>query len=520
MIRSRASGCTRVTRPYSGGVSLSLGSIVADQYEVIDVLGTGGMATVYKARHLVTDGLVALKVMDAEHPLAQHSGGRFLREARTAARIRHPGIVTVHDAGDGGGTFWLAMELLEGETLRERLARGPLERDEIRSIFMQLVEVLGRVHAANIVHRDLKPENLFLEQLGHLGVRVRLLDFGIAKFLDDDVGDEVGVLGTIEYMAPEQAHEQIDVDHRADIYAFGVMLYECVTGQVPRPAPTLGELLRSLAIDPLVLANLSPGTARARYVDLARDCLAIERTARPADCDALLGRLAEIAQATAVGPAPSEPPVAHADRRRRWPRSALFAVANLAFGAWVVVAQLHKNEPPPAPTSIVEPKVAPQKKSRPSLPPPLPLPSPPAAASAPELHVDVAPPMAVPPAQSAPPARAVASRPSAALAAKRATATQSLAPAQLAPVVRRDAVRLQHCYEDAVRAGGDASRRVRSLAMRVSINRDGTVSHLDLGPNDFGGMQACIEGLAFRWRFPRAPASTDFVVPLQLDPGT
>ncbi|MEO0323031.1 MAG: protein kinase [Myxococcota bacterium] len=254
------------------------GDIVGDRYVIKGTLGSGGMATVYRAEHVLSRRPVALKVM---HDALNGPGAaeRFRREASAAARIGHPGLVTVYDAGvdPDGGAFFLAMELLEGDHLGLRLRRpGTTRRDGLRLV-RALLEPLVAAHQAGFVHRDLKPQNVLVGADG----TVKLLDLGLAKHRDAKTLTATGnTLGTPHYMAPEQFMNSRDVTPAADVWAAGVVLYEILGGQHPFDAPTpQAVLIRAVTEPPRPLRELVPGLPElAALVDR---CLAREPGERP-----------------------------------------------------------------------------------------------------------------------------------------------------------------------------------------------------------------------------------------------
>jgi tRNA A-37 threonylcarbamoyl transferase component Bud32/uncharacterized membrane protein len=203
--------------------------------EIIAPLGKGGMGAVYKARQTKLDRLVALKVLPAEFNRDPTFAERFLREARALARLNHPGIVAVHDFGEADGQPYFLMEFVEGANLRQVIRAGKLPADQALALVTQVCEALQFAHDEGIIHRDIKPENILLDKRG----RVKIADFGLAKLLGADRVDHTLTathlaMGTMNYMAPEQLDNAARVDHRADIYSLGVVLYEMLTGQVPR----------------------------------------------------------------------------------------------------------------------------------------------------------------------------------------------------------------------------------------------------------------------------------------------
>jgi len=208
---------------------------LSDRYEVERELGAGGMGTVYLARDLRHDRKVALKVFRPEVGAAV-GAERFLREIRLVASLAHPHILPLHDSGDAEGHLYYVTPYIEGETLRDRIRReGPLPIPDTARILHDVADALSAAHARGIVHRDLKPGNVLLS-----GRHALLADFGVAKALDaasDEVGEELTAfgmtVGTPHYMAPEQATGEPDIDHRADVYALGILGYEMLTGKPP-----------------------------------------------------------------------------------------------------------------------------------------------------------------------------------------------------------------------------------------------------------------------------------------------
>ena len=255
------------------------------ELEVLSLLGQGGMGAVYKARQRSLDRLVALKII---RPQSAHDPGfalRFAREARALARLNHPQIVAIHDFGQRDGLYYLIMEFVDGATLRQMMQAGPLTPEQALSIVPQLCETLQYAHNEGVIHRDIKPENILVDCRG----RVKIADFGLAKLAGDDQTDGTltgcrHIFGTPRYMAPEQMQSTRQVDHRADIYSLGVVLYEMLTGEVPmgRFAPPSHRAQVDARLDEIVFRTLERDPER-RYqyaVDVKSDIESITSDAR------------------------------------------------------------------------------------------------------------------------------------------------------------------------------------------------------------------------------------------------
>lgn len=204
-------------------------------YQIIQPLGQGGMATVYKAYHAAMDRYVALKVLSHQFSQSAEFLGRFRHEARLLAKLEHAHILPVHDFGESEGIPYLVMRFLDAGTLKDRLAAGPLDFSEIDRIFTQLAEALAYAHEMGVIHRDIKPSNAMLDRHGS----IFLTDFGIAKLIEGSPQFTMtgAITGTPAYMSPEQAQGE-KIDQRSDIYSLGIVLYEMVTGKVPFEAET------------------------------------------------------------------------------------------------------------------------------------------------------------------------------------------------------------------------------------------------------------------------------------------
>ena len=231
-------------------MSLISGSILNEKYQLVEQIGEGGMATVWRAVQISLDRPVAVKFISVVGPSAPKYVERFLAEAKLAAAIRHRNVIDIVDFGTTDeGTAYMVLELLQGESLADRMARLPaLTLGEIVNIAVLVLSGLQAVHNAGVVHRDLKPENIFLVS-DEDGPYPKLLDFGVSKSVDrkDARGaplTQEGVLvGTPQYMAPEQARGLRDVDHRIDLWAIGVILYEVLAGKLPYDSENVGDIL-------------------------------------------------------------------------------------------------------------------------------------------------------------------------------------------------------------------------------------------------------------------------------------
>ncbi len=234
-----------------------LGALVDGRYEVISVLGEGGMGRVYEVRHAALDRTFAMKVLRPELARELDLGERFIREAKATASVKHPNVVQITDFGRfPDGIPYFVMELLEGQTLGEIIkAGGPLPAGRAIRVIRKVAGALGAAHEAGVVHRDLKPDNVFVvdghDSGGTSGTDVRVVDFGAAKIVGSSRMTRAGVVfGTPHYMSPEQASGQ-SVDHRTDIYALGVIMYEMFTGRVPFEADTyMGVLTQHMFVQP------------------------------------------------------------------------------------------------------------------------------------------------------------------------------------------------------------------------------------------------------------------------------
>lgn len=244
--------------------------------EILECIGRGGMGFVYKARQKRLDRVVALKVLTPELSGDAKFQERFAREARTLARLSHPHIVTLHDFGCVDDIYYLVMEYMDGMNLRELLQAQTLTESEMLDIIPALCRALQYAHSEGVVHRDIKPENILFDSRGH----VKLADFGLAKLatgsaLDPTLTATAQFMGTPYYMAPEQWKSDAPADHRVDLYAMGVVIYELLTGQLPLGHFELPSRLArvSPAVDEVVMRSLqsAPENRYQSAEDVQRD---------------------------------------------------------------------------------------------------------------------------------------------------------------------------------------------------------------------------------------------------------
>ena len=253
-------------------------------HEILSAIGAGGMGEVYKARDTRLNRIVAIKVLPTHLANRADLRERFEREARTIASLNHPHICTLYDTGHQDGTDYLVMEYLEGETLAHRLLKGPLPLEQVLQYSIEVSDALDKAHRKGVTHRDLKPGNIMLTKSG-----AKLLDFGLAKLKHDvspaavslsqlptathAITAEGTILGTIQYMAPEQV-EGKEVDARTDIFAFGAVVYEMATGKKAFAGKTSASIMaKILESNPPPMVSLQPVTPPA-LDHLVRRCLA------------------------------------------------------------------------------------------------------------------------------------------------------------------------------------------------------------------------------------------------------
>jgi eukaryotic-like serine/threonine-protein kinase len=254
-------------------------------YEITAAIGEGGMGQVYKAKDTRLGRTVAIKILPALLAADRQFRERFDREARAISQLDHPHICTLHDVGEQDGIAYLVMPFLDGETLEQRLQRGPLPIAEASQFGIQIADALARAHSARILHRDVKPANVMLTKSG-----ARLLDFGLAKTMAAPVAQvtqtqparlttQGTIIGTFHYMAPEQV-EGADGDVRSDVWGFGCVLYEMLTGARPFDGKSTASVFANILHAPVrPVRDRQPGVGRA-FDHVVQRCLEKDPDAR------------------------------------------------------------------------------------------------------------------------------------------------------------------------------------------------------------------------------------------------
>jgi serine/threonine-protein kinase len=242
--------------------------VVAERFRLNRLLGRGGMGSVWHATHLGLDVPCAVKFIEGEYAQLAEAQSRFEREAKAAASLRSPHVVQILDHGVWQGTPYIAMELLDGEELGKRLQRlGRLSVPDVLKIVGQVARALTKAHAVGIVHRDLKPENIFLVRDDDREI-AKVLDFGIAKATGAIEGSNTktgAMLGTPYYMSPEQAQGIKAVDHRSDLWALAVIVFQALTGRLPFESEALGDLLVRIIVSPIPMPSQFVGDLPAGF---------------------------------------------------------------------------------------------------------------------------------------------------------------------------------------------------------------------------------------------------------------
>ncbi len=308
-----------------------LGTALAGRYLVEGHIGKGGMATVYRARDLKHDRDVALKVLNPELG-AMLGAERFLTEIKVTATLQHPNLLTLIDSGEANGLLYYVMPLLEGETLRARLQReGPLSVDESVRIAIGIANALAYAHARGVIHRDLKPENIILQH----GQPI-VVDFGIALALRNAGGTRLthtGMsIGTPQYMSPEQAAGEREIDGRADIYALGTLLFEMLAGEVPHAGPTAQAVIAKVMTTEARMVTTVRPSVPDRVSAVIHKALSRSPDDRYASADDFVHALAPRTIGETMSPLTTSMPVAPVMSGHSTPTLAGVAIAAAAVG--------------------------------------------------------------------------------------------------------------------------------------------------------------------------------------------
>ncbi len=319
-------------RPADSLIGESLG-----RYRILELLGRGGMGAVYKAKDTMLGREVAIKVLHPAFSINQDRLHRFEQEARAASALNHPNIITIHEFGQEGGVHFIVSELIEGETLRRRMARERMNSDAVLDVSIQIASALNAAHEAGIVHRDIKPENVMVRRDG----LVKVLDFGLAKLGDRPASvafdtnaptspgfkTEPGtILGTMAYMSPEQARG-LAVDARSDLFSLGVAMYEMAAGRSPFARETVADVIVSiLEKEPPPLAEFAPEVPPALETIIGKS-LRKDREERYRTAGELLADLKSVKSGAAVAPVAKKETSA-GPLKRHW-RGAAMAMAAL-----------------------------------------------------------------------------------------------------------------------------------------------------------------------------------------------
>ncbi len=326
-------------------------------YEVLSLLGAGGMGEVYRARDTRLGRVVAIKVLPSERMADENRRRRFVQEARAASALNHPNIVTIYEIESADGMDFIVMEYVEGKTLDAFIPRQGMKLGEVLRVAIPIADALARAHTAGIVHRDLKPANIVV---GSDGV-VKVLDFGLAKLVTSEPGSpdhatvsedgEAGplsrsgmVVGTAGYMSPEQATGK-DVDARSDVFSFGAMLYEMVTGGRAFAGDSMAETLAAVLREQLKAPSAMTRGVPRDLDRLILRCLQKEPDRRYQNMLDVKVELQEIKEESEAGPAT---PGRARSKRRRWLVAGLAALVVMAAGAWLLL------RPPPPPPRVVQ----------------------------------------------------------------------------------------------------------------------------------------------------------------------
>lgn len=334
--------------------------MIQDRYELVEQVGAGGMATVWKARDVVLGRMVAIKRLSPHLRSDRSAITAFAKEARAAARLSHSGIVTVYDTGSDDDGPYIVLELIEGKSLADRLSEsGALPPAEVAAIVQQAAEALDHAHANGVIHRDVKPSNLILDDEGH----VQLTDFGIARVADEaTTSDGASLLGTIAYMAPELLEGQ-PASPASDVYSLAAVTHEMLTGRPPYEADNVAALLEAIRKGDLgAIGSVDPGMASAIKAAMSTDPSQRPESAGLFAASLLAGTTLPIRDSAAISPGHrsehdtevlSVPDRAERTSRLRW---SWLLVASLLIVLALIAAGMmapQTNVDPAAPEDLV-----------------------------------------------------------------------------------------------------------------------------------------------------------------------
>jgi hypothetical protein len=338
VISSERAATTPVTAATVESTAERLERALGPKYQVRRLVGRGGFAEVYELWDVDLDRRLACKVLHPEVAWTPGMIARFRQEAKSLARLQHPAILAIHFAGDGEGLVYYVMPFIDGESLADALRRrGVLSPDDALKVVEPILQALSHAHAQGLVHRDIKPDNVMLD--GKTG-RALLLDFGIAKLLDSNVkaGAKTATgftVGTVQYMSPEQALGQADLDGRSDLYAFGAMLFQVVTGAPPYDGKSSAEIVGKHLAEPAPVASDVNRKIPRWMSDVILRCLAKKPDDRFQTADEVLAAL-QVGRASGsaglVGAATVERKVQSGQRPARWREMGWWAFAAVLLG--------------------------------------------------------------------------------------------------------------------------------------------------------------------------------------------
>jgi serine/threonine protein kinase len=345
------------------------GSVVDGRYRVNGTLGEGAMGVVLSAHNLRTGREVALKYMlgDEQVPYLQRCARveRFVREAQAVGRVRDPHVVDIYDVGGDLDAPYLVMERLHGQSLRERMRAGPLDEAAVVGLAIEAARGVSAAHRQGVIHRDLKPDNLFLAREEDGVTRVKVLDFGVSRILDNTavlatITRSGAIVGTPAYMPLEQLRGEHEVDARVDVYALGAIMYEALSGKLPFEGRTLHDLVLLMASDmPTPLASVAPHVS-PWLCSVVMKCLSRTPSHRFDDMTALISALEAREEVPVPSLAPAKPLEAQVAKRKVpvWLVLALFLLGTTMWLLFAYVSSAPHAQPQPSAT-VSTPKAKP-----------------------------------------------------------------------------------------------------------------------------------------------------------------